>query len=347
MVKFRNEIQHLRGISIVAVLCFHLAPNTFKNGFLGVDVFFVISGFLITEQLLGLESSSLRKYLATFYFRRLKRIVPSAIWVLILTLIASNFLLGTVTLLQNLESAKWANLFGANWYFAKENLDYFAVGNLDLLQHYWSLAIEEQFYLFWPLLIFFNRRRVFLPLLVVITSLSLFCTSAFPLNFYGTWMRIWELAFGALLAIAPIRNTKRLGLWMPWLILTLLLLPISVPKVFSTILIVLITSLYVSQALPTNYQGPLYVLGQLSYILYLVHYPVIRIMQELYPNQASWLRLLTILLATLFISILSHKFIENYFRNRNYRKPANLIVGALLTIGSIQIILIMIRGYYV
>ena len=109
MSSIRYEIQSLRGVSILAVICFHLAKDQFPNGYLGVDIFFVISGYLITQQLSNLKTYDLKRYLREFYFRRLKRIIPSALSILIITLIVTNLLLGSITLIQNLPDATWSN----------------------------------------------------------------------------------------------------------------------------------------------------------------------------------------------------------------------------------------------
>ena len=347
MNALRNEIQHLRGISILAVLSFHLFPNFFKNGYLGVDIFFVISGYLITNQLLAMDSVSLGEYLKTFYFRRMKRIIPSAISVLIVTLVAAYFILGIVTFVQNLDGAKWANTFGANWYFLIENLDYFATGNLHLFQHYWSLAIEEQFYLLWPLILFKSGRNRLIPSALFLTSLALFSISGYPANFYNTFNRIWELLAGALLAIWRPAIEKKVTPWVSILLLALVLLPISSPQRASTFIVVIATALFIAAARPTTIKGPLFYLGQISFTLYLVHYPVIRIYDELNPSAAGISRLFTSILIIATVSLAIYIFIERPIRYRSYKNPVALIalLGAFLFI--IQGIFFALKGYYV
>ena len=347
MNSLRNEIQQLRGVSILAVLCFHLYPSTFKNGFLGVDVFFVISGYLITKQLVAADSRSFATYLSNFYFRRLKRIIPSAISIVLLTLLATYFLLGIVTFVQNLDDAKWANLFLANWFYLHQNLNYFATGNINLFQHYWSLAIEEQFYLFWPLILFFNKRNWAIPLIIFSASLWLYLNASYPSNFYSTTNRVWELLSGALLVLLPVRQSSKLGPIFPIVLMIFLLLPLNISPKGSTILIVFATSIYIAAAKEVSFKGPLYALGQISFTLYLVHFPIIKIYDDLNSSDQPIMRAISIFAVITLATLLNYKFIENKFRYRNYRDPKTLIFGTLITLVLIEVILISLKGYYV
>ena len=149
----RRDIQGLRCIAVVAVVCNHLFGWP-SGGFVGVDVFFVISGYLITGLLLREHRRSGHISFGGFYARRIKRIVPAAVLVLGVTVFVSWLLLGWSRTESTADDAVWSALFAGNWRFLLEGTNYFALGQqLSPLQHYWSLGVEEQFYLIWPWLL--------------------------------------------------------------------------------------------------------------------------------------------------------------------------------------------------
>lgn len=347
MKQQRIEIQNLRGISILAVLAFHLAPSRFPNGYLGVDIFFVISGYLITSQLIKTRELPLTDYLTGFYFRRLKRIIPSAISIIILTLVATYLLLGLVTFVQNLQDASWANAFLANWYYLKQNLNYFATGNLNLFQHYWSLAIEEQFYLIWPLILLATKRSKLIPVTLFAISLILFITASYPTTFYGSPHRAWELIAGALLAIYKLNLKQVLAPWFPWILLLTLLIPLKLPQNIATIAVVALSAFFICASANATKKGALFLIGELSFSLYLVHFPVIKIFDELHPNFGAASRLIMIVVITSAIALLNHRLIENPLRYRTYKRPRIAISGFLFTLALLEIAIYLTRGHYV
>ena len=148
----KREIQGLRAVAVLAVIINHTFPGLLPGGFIGVDIFFLISGFLITKQLLSLAKSERSlSALGIFYARRVKRILPSALLVIWVTIFLAFKYLGPVIGNETLRDGRWATIFFANFHFNSIKVDYFAQGvSAPLLQHYWSLAVEEQFYLFWP-----------------------------------------------------------------------------------------------------------------------------------------------------------------------------------------------------
>lgn len=151
---FRGDIQGLRAVAVLLVALDHAAIGPFHGGFVGVDVFFVISGYLITSLLVGEVSRNGRISLVAFYSRRARRILPAATLVTLVTIAASVYFLSGIEALSATEDAVWATFFAANFKFASDGTDYFnAEAAPSPLQHYWSLAVEEQFYVVWPLLI--------------------------------------------------------------------------------------------------------------------------------------------------------------------------------------------------
>ncbi|MBZ5741007.1 acyltransferase family protein [Nocardioides mangrovi] len=233
--QFRGDVQGLRALAVLLVAVDHADVGPFHGGYVGVDVFFVISGFLITGLLLKDHDRHGRISLRDFYARRARRILPASLLVLLVTVGASVALLSGVQAIAAIEDAAWVLFFAGNIKFARDGTDYFqGDASPSPFQHYWSLAVEEQFYLFWPLLIAVviwvvarrrrngghvaprgNARYVALALLVVIAAsfaFSLLDTASEPVGaYFSTRARVWELATGALAAclVARAQATPR------------------------------------------------------------------------------------------------------------------------------------------
>jgi peptidoglycan/LPS O-acetylase OafA/YrhL len=227
----RSDVQGLRAVSVLLVVLAHLGVGAVSGGYLGVDVFFVISGFLITGLLLRAreraDAPGLGGALVDFYARRARRILPAATVVLVGTCVASTLFLPVVRVGEILTDAWWAALFAANIRFAMVETDYFAEGRpVSPLQHYWSLSVEEQFYLVWPVLLLVTallaarRRRdpvaavqhVLAVLVVGSLAWSAYATWASPdTAYFSTLTRGWQLGAGALLAVVLHRRTTRPG----------------------------------------------------------------------------------------------------------------------------------------
>lgn len=215
----RADIQGLRAVAVSVVILDHVGMPGFAGGFVGVDVFFVISGYVITRMLLQRCTDVPGRWLFDFYAQRARRIVPAATLVISLTLVATfeltNFLRGA----RLLPDATAASLFLANFHFIQTGTDYARLGgDPSPLQHYWSLAVEEQFYLLWPVLVVLaitltarfgatSLRPVLFGLLatIVVTSYaySIVLTAENAVAaFFSPLTRAWELALGCLLAVA-------------------------------------------------------------------------------------------------------------------------------------------------
>src|ERR1700722_5871093 len=210
---FRPDIEGLREIAILAGVLYHSGLSV-HGGYVGVDVFFVISGFLITKYLYSefLESGHIS--LARFYARRVRRILPVATVVIVVTMVVTWILASPLDIHSTELGAITAALFGINYRFAENGTNYFSNTSFSPFQQYWSLAIEEQFYALWPLLILavtWSTRRVVSSrcamsvFLVVIIAISLFFSVAQTPSspswaYFGLQTRGWELALGALVA---------------------------------------------------------------------------------------------------------------------------------------------------
>lgn len=157
---YRPDLQGLRAIAIALVVFAHAGVKWLAGGFIGVDVFFVLSGYLITGLLIREYEQSGRILLARFYARRLKRLLPALVVMLVLTAVLTLRLLSNLEIRAQLASAPFAATWSSNLYFAWTTHDYFdELAARDLFLHTWSLGVEEQFYLIWPLLLLATRRE--------------------------------------------------------------------------------------------------------------------------------------------------------------------------------------------
>ena len=220
----RSDIQGLRAVSVLVVIAAHAGWGLVAGGYVGVDVFFVISGFLITGLLIREAERGTAPSLRRFYARRARRILPAATVVLVATCIATVVFLPVVRGTEILRDAWWSALFAANIRFAVVETDYFAADRpTSPLQHYWSLSVEEQFYLVWPLLLVLlasvaaarrlDLRRLATTVLAVLTAASLgwsvWATHHSPdTAYFSTLTRAWELGAGALLALVAHRTAS-------------------------------------------------------------------------------------------------------------------------------------------
>ena len=213
---FRPDLEGLRGVAILLVLLFHAGLPSVGGGFVGVDVFFVLSGFLITGLLVREYEAHGRVDLRAFYARRARRILPAAAVVILLTLAAAAVVLSPLDLVRVGGDAIASALSVSNIRFAASSTDYFApAGQPSPFLHYWSLGVEEQFYLVWPALLIlavrFGRPRLGIGaalLAVFVASLAaavLLTDVAQAWAFYSLPTRAWQLALGGLLALGAIR----------------------------------------------------------------------------------------------------------------------------------------------
>jgi peptidoglycan/LPS O-acetylase OafA/YrhL len=235
--KHRNDIQGLRAVAVLLVALGHAGVGFLAGGFIGVDVFFVLSGFLITGLLLNEAREHRRVSLLEFYIRRGRRIIPAAILTLVATDLVAYHLLNIVRAKQYLQDSVSSALFAANFHFAAIGTNYFAQGQPPSpLQHFWSLSIEEQFYFVWPALfaialgLLLRRRDRLVPVgevavrrvLIVVATIaagslvwSIHSTLQQPAGaYFSTFARVWELALGAALAISATWLTRVPGAWL-------------------------------------------------------------------------------------------------------------------------------------
>jgi len=233
---FRSDIQALRAIAVLLVVVYHLRPERLTGGYIGVDVFFVISGFLITSHLLREATRSGRVRLGAFWAARARRILPASLVAIAATVLVSLFVV-PATALANLQTQALASIFYVqNWVLANDSVDYSAAENdATAFQHFWSLSVEEQFYLFWPLIVAlalwvvarrsgasgaarsdgFRLRRCLLLMFGVVVAGSFVYSVVMVLDgradaYFVTTTRVWELGAGGLLAVVSLRRVSPL-----------------------------------------------------------------------------------------------------------------------------------------
>ena len=296
---YRADVDGLRALAVLLVLIFHfrLIDGIGDAGFIGVDVFFVISGYLITGIVVG-QLDSRRFSFRTFYTRRLRRLAPALQATLLLTVLASWFLLMPLDFAELVRQMLASQWYVANAYYW-QNVNYFGLSaDRTVLLHMWSLAVEEQFYLFFPMALWALHRWAGRWLLV---SLMLGLLASFSLNlwligtkptfaFYMLPTRAWELLAGACLTLAPAATAREKSLkevlgWGGLLAIAAALLihrpGISVPGWFAVLPVLGAVALIRAGTLQSTSSanrllgwGPWVYVGRISYPAYLVHWPV-------------------------------------------------------------------------
>ncbi len=213
-LSFRPDVEGLRAVAVVLVVLFHAGVSWLPGGYVGVDVFFVISGFLITGLLLREHEKRGRISISGFYARRARRILPAAMLVVILTIVASYFLQNFIEYGNVDQDGRWVTLFLGNFHFATVGNGYFQKSVAPSpLQHFWTLAVEEQFYVVWPPLVLlvsfvftripFRWRVMSIAASAITASMawSIIQTSNAPVAaYFSPFTRAWELGIGAIAA---------------------------------------------------------------------------------------------------------------------------------------------------
>ena len=359
---FRGDIQGLRGIAVLLVVLFHASIPGFKGGFVGVDIFFVLSGYLITGNLLRELQSNGRIRFREFYARRIRRLLPASLLVLFTTLVVVAIWFPSVLLPGVALDISSAGLYLSNIDFAVRATDYFSSSVIPSpVLHFWSLGVEEQFYLFWPLLIALatlKRKapalKVFLlALTVFITSLT-FANWLLPRNqpwaFFSLPTRAWELILGALLASA-VRFTSKLPRSIAALVglagLVMVIYsgltqsdPLRFPgftaltPTLGAFLLIMAGSIEAS-TFPSKLLAfkPLQGLGKISYSLYLWHWPVLVIPQVIAVSELSMAKRALLALFSIVLAALTERWVERPFRRGfliSVRPRRNIVIAGIL-----------------
>ena len=353
--RYRPEIDGLRAFAVVAVIINHFNKELLPGGYLGVDIFFVISGYVITSSLAGRQNKNFWEFIIGFYERRIKRLIPLlVVFVVITSFIICLFNPNPSTTLKTGISA----LFGlSNLYLLKASTDYFAQSTeLNVFTHTWSLGVEEQFYFLFPFIIWFTGfgrqtknsvRNLFLSVLfLVICSLIIFIyfyAANQPAAYFLMPTRFWEIATGCLIFLGIEKRIfvfKKLDNISCFLILFaivgIMFLPITL-AVPSTILIVFLSALLIIFLKEGTYLFLFFTnkkvmkIGLLSYSLYLWHWSIISISR--WTIGIYWWSIPFQIGLIYLISIYSYKWIENPLRKKDWSSKKSLtILKGLFTI---------------
>ncbi|MGV8881637.1 MAG: acyltransferase family protein [Rhodoglobus sp.] len=359
----RTDVQALRAIAVVLVILDHLVllqklPGHPEGGFIGVDVFFVISGFLITGHLIREIATSGRVSFKDFYLRRARRILPMALLVIAVTIGASYLVFWPWLASQYSVDGLWSALFVSNIAFAIRGVDYFSTDQTSVFQHYWSLSVEEQFYLVWPIvialtgLIAFRRAKPMRWLLgaaIVVGAASFVWatidTSASPAAaYFSTFARGFEFAIGGILAILAPSLSRIPDRLRPWLS------AVGVVGILASIYIIdpkdgfpgpmgllptVAAGLFIAAGTGANRQIQIWPLraravtyvGNISYSLYLWHWPIILILTALVPREIVVVPAAIGL--TVGLSVLSYHFVEQPILRSSWLLPKTKPTRAL------------------
>lgn len=359
---YRPEINGLRAIAVLGVILNHLNTPLMNSGYLGVDIFFVISGYVITSSLSNKKRcKNFWHFFLDFYSRRLKRIIPALLfYVLIISLLVCFIVPEKEVIIRT----GITSLFGlSNFYLLKHSTDYFAqTTELNPFTHTWSLSVEEQFYFLFPIIIWFtgfaqktkNAIINFKSLLLFLSTLSVFSFIIFYYQNLSTVyflmpFRFWELSIGALafLYIKKLKNNKNILLKIsPEFILICILFLMTLPEemgLISTLLIVVTTFVLLLSIKKNSLSYKLLTnrfflfIGSLSYSLYLWHWGIISLSKWLgFSN--SLFNTIIILTLTLLISIFSYLLIENKFRYHEIKNVKTLTISFASIIFSSMLI---------
>ena len=356
---FRPDIEGLRALAILLVVCSHAGVPLFSSGFIGVDIFFVLSGYLITSLLLVEIESTRRLNFARFYARRARRLLPAAMLLVVVVCLVEAIVVSPIQQYRVLKASLVTLLYSSNIYFAHLDLHYFEQESaVNPLLHTWSLAVEEQFYLVWPVLLLFltrigKGRKVIVIALAALAAMSFaYCvwlTRVIPsAAFFGSPARAWEFCAGALLSFLPaswLREHKRIfpifgaaGIGVAGLIALLACAQFTSTAIFPGFvalfpvlgaMAILVAGAAVPGSIVPRLLGarPAQLLGRLSYSLYLWHWPALVIAQQIFPSGALGIRLGALAIAFL-LAAATHFIFENPIRFSSY-----LAVRSALTLG--------------
>jgi peptidoglycan/LPS O-acetylase OafA/YrhL len=361
--RFRADIQGIRGIAIALVVLLHAGVTGFQGGFVGVELFFVLSGYVVTESALRQAPVALAANLKSFYIKRVLHLVPLAIIVILVTLFAAYLLLGPAFNTDLITDAQRAALFSVNWRFIEVGANYFVQGlDQSLLNHYWYLAIEQQVYLVFPIVFFVALRfvparhlRATLSFIAVsaIGASGWWCalqTSADPTSaYYSTWTRVWEVALGCLIALIPSSVAMRTNLGITTAVSALGLVAIASAAILldsgkaypgllawwpaAGVAALLWANEHSHRFGPAGWLGirPLRYLGDISYALYLWHYCWLMLPQQMVnPPGPEWVPVE--LIGAVVCAVLSHHLIEKPIRNAKLFKNDGIATMLLLLI---------------
>lgn len=358
-IAYRADIDGLRALAIVPVVLFHAGISLFSGGFVGVDVFFVISGFLITTGLL--QDASITR----FYERRLRRILPALTAMMTISTIAALFILLPGDLLAFGKSMGSALLFGSNVYFWRQSGYFATITETWPLLHTWSLGVEEQFYIFFPLCILLlgRARRRLLPVAIIAMAAVSFWAAQFLIGnmketmaFYLMPSRAWELLLGSLLAtgVVPTTRNRAIGALGAAVGVALILFGVftyssatsfpglnAVPPVLGSALIIWAGQNGEHPLSPVLGSTPLRFIGLISYSLYLWHWPILAFARYVAIEPITPFVATLAVIGSVVAAYLSWRYVERPFRHVSARGKIwgwSAAAGGVMALASLALI---------
>jgi peptidoglycan/LPS O-acetylase OafA/YrhL len=366
-IPFRPDIEGLRALAVGLVIASHAELPFLRGGFVGVDVFFVLSGYLITSLLMREISSSGKVNFARFYARRARRLLPAAITMVLVVCGAEAIIMNPLAQLNPLKAALATVFYSSNLYFAHLQLQYFSQHSANNpLLHTWSLAVEEQFYLIWPVLLLLLARTIksvgtrSIALAAISLASFVLCVWLTATNsalaFFETPARVWEFGAGGLVVFMPERwlgGHQRLWSWLGGIGIVALMASAelirpsmfpgyvaAVPVVGTLLLLLAGVGAPESPAPRLLRTRPAQVIGRLSYSLYLWYWPVLVIGKQLIPNNSvpirlGWMAVAGILAALTYSAIESPIRLQPFLIARSGLTLGLAVLGAILCVGAI------------
>ena len=362
-IPFRPDIEGLRAVAVILVVFYHAGLPILQGGFIGVDIFFVVSGYLITSLLAKELNSTGGIGLSRFYARRVRRLLPASILVVIAVCLIEAMVAGPMAQFEVLRAALATICYSSNLYFARIQLHYFAQGlETEPLLHTWSLAVAAQIYLAWPVFLLLLTRmignvRIRILVIAAITALSFSgCVWLTALNramaFYLPPSRAWEFSIGGLLAFVPLpwltaHENLRKCLGAAGLIVlvscgALMTDSAGFPGYIAAVPVLATLAVLQGGAGAPDSLGarvlnwrPLQYVGGISYSLYLWHWPVLMMAREMFPNDSAAVRAACIALSMVLAAI-TRVTVENPIRFNSFLGSRSLLslglVGLSMTI---------------
>ena len=362
-MKYRSEIDGLRALAVVSVVIYHFFPNLMPSGYLGVDIFFVISGYLITNHIVNLKHKNTFETLKKFYSRRIKRLFPALFVFLLLTTFFLTFVLLNADFEKYVSSLIAVQTFWANFFFWRDGGYFGGNDQLKPLLHTWSLSVEEQFYLFYPTFILFAfwiRKKINLSLDFFI-ALLMFCSLSFWLYlnhiggenpaFFLLPTRMWQFCLGGFIALLQFNKKFKIKVNNDNIVITSFLVllasvSLDIDKQIQTLFVSFATGILIFSTLNKN-NFIIYLLksfvfnkvGKISYSVYLYHWPIAVVLVYYYIDKPPLLiSIIGIFLSFLF-GYLSYRFVEMPFRYKFsfYNSITLIFICIFIVFGTIKL----------
>ena len=360
-LKYRNEIDGLRALAIISVVIYHFFPHIMPSGFLGVDIFFVISGYLITDHFILLQKNNTTNSLRVFYERRIKRLLPALfVFFTLTTLVLINIFLNS-DINKYASSLVAAKTFWSNFYFWRDGGYFGTSDQLKPLLHIWSLSVEEQFYILYPTFILIGiwiRKKLKIPISYLVFALTILSFllwiylhhlgGANP-AFFLLPTRAWQFGLGGFLVFVNLNsNNSKSSNLNGILIISVLALFFGLLANTGEIIQTIMVSLGATFFIYSSFKSKLSLLwifknifavwiGRISYSIYLYHWPIAVILVYYFVDSPPFFTSVIGIFLSLIFGYLSYKYIETPFR-RHFKFVHTILLIIICTLISLSAI---------